>query len=276
MISVFQNKTIDESVIEEIAKKIYNVILNKITKSQTGKSLSCRLKTIDSSFEQLIKTPFDDLLTVEKQFGAVTAEESKFLISLYEKIRVNLGGYIVKKLQLNTCPYCNIDTITCYEYEDQLLTQANFDHYYSKSQHPLLAVCIYNLNIVCNACNIIKSTNNISYSSYNKKLFTDDLLNFTYSLIDEEQIKVVINQLNPATIGKNIATLRLIERYNSDTIIQHVKHIKEIIEHAPDTNSADDIKKYLKYVEQEEYSKDNFSKLTHDIVKELLEIKMKN
>lgn len=272
MISVFQNPNITKKVIEELADHFYSTILSSITNDEIGKSIEKKLNGISSSFKLLIKTPLEGLLNIEKKFGMVSKEEAIYLTSLYEKIRNKNGAELIKKLEINTCLYCNIYPILTYKDDKRTIAEATFDHFYPKALHPLLSICVYNLIPICNACNQAKSIKQITYSPYNEKYGTDHLLTFSYNLVSSEKIVVNLNILNDLFI-KNVSTLKLYNRYNSDTILKEVKKIENIVKYAAKNHTVEDLKNYLDYCNEEDYGKNTLSKLKHDITNELLEIK---
>lgn len=72
--------------------------------------------------------------------------------------------WLLRNLHVRVCPYCNqIYTVTLpspeelQEGEIFKTTRATFDHFYSKSEHPYLAVSLFNLIPSCGVCNSNKS-----------------------------------------------------------------------------------------------------------------------
>ncbi len=72
--------------------------------------------------------------------------------------------WLLRNLHVRVCPYCNqIYTVTLpspeelREGENFKTTRATFDHFYSKSEHPYLAVSLFNLIPSCSVCNGNKS-----------------------------------------------------------------------------------------------------------------------
>ncbi len=72
--------------------------------------------------------------------------------------------WLLRNLHVRVCPYCNqIYTVTLpspeelNEEEEFKTTRATFDHFYSKSEHPYLAVSLFNLIPSCGVCNGNKS-----------------------------------------------------------------------------------------------------------------------
>lgn len=52
-----------------------------------------------------------------------------------------INHWIVKKTELKVCPYCNIS----YTYSRGKAVTAQLDHFFPKSEYPILALCFYNL-----------------------------------------------------------------------------------------------------------------------------------
>lgn len=77
-------------------------------------------------------------------------------------------------------------------------TMCDLDHFYEKSEYPVLAISFYNLIPVCHYCNHTKGTNQITYSSHNEKFKTDELLTFDFHikgmdfLNDKQQLGIEI------------------------------------------------------------------------------------
>ncbi len=72
--------------------------------------------------------------------------------------------WLLRNLHVRVCPYCNqIYTVTLPSPEELRegeifkTTRATFDHFYSKSEYPYLAVSLFNLIPSCSVCNSNKS-----------------------------------------------------------------------------------------------------------------------
>lgn len=64
---------------------------------------------------------------------------------------------VFKNLKISTCPYCNMQytfTLDCGNGK----TSPEYDHFYDKSDYPILALSFYNLVPSCHVCNHIKGT----------------------------------------------------------------------------------------------------------------------
>lgn len=74
---------------------------------------------------------------------------------------------LAKKLNVKSCPYCNMH-YTLYaeegEQESEKLAKFQFDHFFSKSKYPMLSMSLYNLIPSCALCNQGKSKRNLTLS----------------------------------------------------------------------------------------------------------------
>ncbi len=61
---------------------------------------------------------------------------------------------LARKLNVNVCPYCNINpTYTVITENGKKITRPEFDHFYDKDTYPILALSFYNLIPSCHTCN---------------------------------------------------------------------------------------------------------------------------
>lgn len=92
---------------------------------------------------------------------------------------------LAEKLDIPTCSYCNrIYTKTVVK--PSKITRPTFDHWYSKSEFPLLALSFYNLIPSCNVCNSsIKRTDlfdlKTHFHPYKKSNKLEQQINFKFS-----------------------------------------------------------------------------------------------
>lgn len=188
-------------------------------------------------------------------------------------------------ININVCPYCNRNFINSYKN----VSTYELDHFFPKSEYPLLAVSFENLIPVCPACNRRKKKELIDYSPYNKKYDIDSLLQFSYVLkninylSDKSSIAISINAKN-IIIQKNIDVLELEKLYQTHIDIVHEcikkgmvyseEYISSLINTYPNVfESKEDIYQIIfnNYFKIEDYCKRPLAKMTKDIVKEVFE-----
>lgn len=74
---------------------------------------------------------------------------------------------LTKSLNINVCPYCNKNWInTVFTDDHKKITNPQLDHYFSKSDYPVLRLSFYNLVPSCETCNArIKKAQELDYST---------------------------------------------------------------------------------------------------------------
>lgn len=104
-----------------------------------------------------------------------------YMTNTYKFIRKDYLFDVLKELNLSVCPYCNRQYI--YTVEGGRRVSAQFDHFYSKTEYPYLALSFYNLIPCCPICNKAKAEEKIGVNPYLEefgdecKIQIDSLLN---------------------------------------------------------------------------------------------------
>ena len=104
-----------------------------------------------------------------------------YMIRQYERVRKGILHLVLNSLNLSVCPYCNRQYI--FGTDNNRKVGAQFDHFYSKSKYPYLALSFYNLIPCCPTCNKAKGEECIEINPYiegfenNGKLMVDSPLN---------------------------------------------------------------------------------------------------
>lgn len=239
------------------------------------------------NLKELIKADYCKLEEIISKFDANKTEFPRrlkeFMIkTMYKKRFPRLS--FVEKLGTTVCPYCNRNFIN----SNKKNTMCQLDHYYSKSDYPFLAVSFYNLVPVCPSCNHIKLEKKITYSPHNKNYTPNELLSFNFHITrsnflnDANQIVIEINSIDDI-IKENIKILKLKDVYeiHTDLVQECIK--KAIIfesgylDHLYSNygalfSSKQELHRivYGNYIEEDSYGKRPLSKLTADILNELL------
>jgi hypothetical protein len=74
---------------------------------------------------------------------------------------------LAQELNVNVCPYCNRNYTFTVKDKNAKSTRPDFDHFYDKNTHPILALSFYNLIPSCILCNSrLKSTAKFSTSTH--------------------------------------------------------------------------------------------------------------
>lgn len=136
---------------------------------------------------------------------------------------------IVINAGLTVCPYCNRDYINC---RAENVSGAQLDHFLSKSDFPLFAVCLYNLVPVCGNCNRVKSAQKLTFASpFDNSIDWEKDISFSYSGSSLKDLKITIN--SRGNLDNNINAMRIEEAYQI-----HGSDVLEIIENAQIYNST--------------------------------------
>jgi hypothetical protein len=100
------------------------------------------------------------------------------------------GYELSKKIGVNVCPYCNRNFTNTVTHGKNKVIRPDFDHFFLKDEHPLLALSFYNLIPSCQICN-----------SRLKGEKPFDLKNYFHPYIDGFEDEVSFNYLPNSTKG---------------------------------------------------------------------------
>lgn len=214
-----------------------------------------------------------------------------------KKHKTNYNAYsLAESLQVNVCPYCNRQyTFTIISKgSNKGQTRPEFDHFFSQSKYPYLALSFYNLIPSCKICNsTFKHDKDWTLDNYIHPYIEDfnqckfsikpklgNGIDFFYGKIDSFDIN--FKNTNFKT-ENNIRDLELLSLYN-----KHKDYVSEILQRAltysePYINqlfeqyegtlfsSISDIKRMVtsNYTSDEELERRVLSKLNRDISEEI-------
>lgn len=238
------------------------------------------------SFVDIIQADYDEIVEIANVYNSrkrkIPKEYEKFIIDKLYKQRFPRREF-VEELQVTVCPYCNRNFVN----STYKRTMCDLDHFYDKDTYPILAVSFHNLVPVCHACNHAKACKAISYSPYNMKYNTDDLLSFDFFitgmdyLYDSMQICIEIDY--SSVFKSNVKELQLREVYqiHSDIVQECIKKAimfnPEYLTYLFNTynglfDSEEELYRIVfgNFIEESSYGKRPLSKLTKDILSKLL------
>lgn len=222
-------------------------------------------------------------------------------VKLYESFAGKFGNEFTNKLNIKTCPYCNRNYIFTviktgnYKFS----TRPEFDHFYDKSDYPLLALSFYNLVPSCHICNHTKRTNSALVNPYFNGFDTKFRITQLQSTSPKDKYKPEMTandilalksendfQLEFANAAEN-------EKQNIDTFglkLLYNEHKDFVMEMIDKANAYNDLQKlglidafqglayspqqvfdfvWGRYLEDAELEKRPLSKLTKDILEQL-------
>ena len=248
------------------------------------------------------------VLAEEKELVVLSKKESSesmkdLMKRLYEDFTQKQDGndvsnahFFFRELNIRTCPYCNRHyTFTL---DKKVKAAPEFDHFYDKSNHPLLAVSFYNLVPSCHTCNHAKGPNkatiNPYFSGFRRKFELQD------GQGERMPLDEIINQKKGGKVGfgklgdsdtdikrekdeqENVNTFGLQGLYE-----MHEDYINEIVEKTIAYNptarqaladsfqdqaySPQQVYDFVwgKYLQEAQYDRRPLSKLTKDILEQL-------
>ena len=149
------------------------------------------------------------------------------------------GGFLLsKKLGIECCPYCNRNYTTTHATYTNKTVFPEFDHFYHKSNYPLLAVSFYNLIPSCNICNthfkgskdsiienLLHPYTELQTNSFNFKFIPDNVESL-YGNKDNFTLDFKINDsVNKLSLESSISFFGIKEIYE----LCHSDLVKEII-----------------------------------------------
>lgn len=199
-------------------------------------------------------------------------------------------------LDQHTCVYCNRNYVKTIGNTEKKIIRAEYDHFFSQSKYPLLALSFYNLIPICSNCNKKKLDKNFKINTHlNPYLISVEDKKFSFSFrkknLIENNVKINIETKNTESVDKinnTFTDLSLIEIYqaHSDKELQDLLNLRykysenylEILLNNTFTNLHLSLEEAYRMlfgieVEEENYHKRPFSKFKKDIIDELLKIK---
>lgn len=266
----------------------------------TRDELLNKLNEFERNFDDIVLAPKDELEKLSKERYS---EESLNILSeifetLYNDFTKVIANEVLEKLMIRTCPYCNRNyTFTVKSSGSKegktFTTRPEFDHFYNKSQHPLLALSFYNLVPSCSICNHGKATENIGVNPYfegfqskfgicNKKDMT--LLNINEIKLVKSEADFSIGFIKPSTSEQqNIEELGLDVLYN-----KHKDYVMDLIDKSTSYGTLEQNQAFVdsfqgifrtpqevfefiwgKYLNEDTLENRPLSKLTRDILEQL-------
>ena len=193
--NTYTNDIIKQWYIDEIETKINEKLL-AINKTQKNRKI---LEYVINNLNHILLAEPQDLLNIIKELSKhkpllFTKKGAKSKINKeiykafgYEAFRKTTLVELAAKLNVKTCPYCNMHYTLYAEKEpsskkEDKLAKMQFDHFFDKKEHPYLSMSLYNLIPSCGVCNQGKSTGSLPlefhpYESNIHKLFRFEIEN---------------------------------------------------------------------------------------------------
>ncbi|UIR57103.1 hypothetical protein LZQ00_04640 [Sphingobacterium sp. SRCM116780] len=225
--------------IERNLEEIALLYLTKLKECKRKKQYPINSWFIDKIDELILAKP-DEFNQINEEFEALYYSNNenvqrfrRYMDNQYKTMCDKHGYWLAKELNVNTCPYCNRQYTFTTDKKKKIRPQ--FDHFFSKSKYPHLALSFYNLIPCCPTCNHVKSDH---VSELLHPYFEGYDVNCRFSVNHREfmlekdsDIKVSIDTLIECDdenfkikCKNNIRTFALKELYQ-----EHTDYIEEII-----------------------------------------------
>ncbi|MFP9114441.1 hypothetical protein ACLI1A_10900 [Flavobacterium sp. RHBU_3] len=167
-------------------------ITNDIYKVTGIKSSIVKYLNDESNLKKvLIGTP-DELDSIKDKFTSLALKKSLHKLINYDSwiktddkatYRYYNAYHLAEKLDIPTCTYCNrIYTKTVISDSGKKITRPTFDHWFPKSEYPLLALSFYNLIPSCSVCNSgVKGSTPFDLSTHFHPYYKNPSKKFNYT-----------------------------------------------------------------------------------------------
>jgi len=194
----------EKTVLKCVDKRLKDILIATPKKLEVYRRYFDLLKRTLSPLKSYFEKQSDD------KGRQMPSQYSKFRDHLlkvfnYEGYRQGILRELANRLNIKTCPYCNLHYTLCIEDFNnrdvlEMMAKFQFDHFFDKAEYPILSMSLYNLIPSCPICNQGKTTNLLPldfhpYQSDICRLFkfaVDDPINlFTGSDQLDEEIELV-------------------------------------------------------------------------------------
>ena len=148
---------IDRVDLDQIAEEYYRLLYNWLFGEE-------KFDALKGSFSQ----PADDAQLIRgynflcDKMEAALKKQNFVLASPHQ----NVGYWLVDRLKIRVCPYCNRNYIFTANASGTPKVRAQFDHFLPKKKYPMFALCFYNLIPSCPVCNKLKGEQLVSFNPY--------------------------------------------------------------------------------------------------------------
>ncbi len=215
------------------------------------------------------------------------------LYNNFTKKKQEYNAYdLAKSLNVNTCPYCNINSIyTVIDENNEKIIRPEFDHFFDKATYPILALSLYNLIPSCHQCNSnLKGKEKFDLGNYLHPYIDniDKHIKFKIKIINAkfyhsiDGFKLEIDYLSQKAVNHN-NIFKLEERYSylKDIILELIQkkymynedYLESLFKKYEGTffRNLEDLMRLVSdgYINESEINKRPLSKLIKDISEEL-------
>jgi hypothetical protein len=224
-----------------------------------------------------------------EEISTIRNRSTNYLVTTcYDKMPAEARKKIYEMANTKTCPYCNRNYIDVIPHNGgKYKTTFELDHFYSKSNYPMLAISLYNLVPICPACNRIKGVKRPQFNPYNISEKLSEKMHFSYDILNagirnEQDIRIKINYDDEKMkLDKQIIYLQELYENHKDVVYEMIckaryqgeGYMTSLITQleALFKNKSEIYRMiYGNYLDEKDWNKRPLSKLTFDVVAETL------
>jgi hypothetical protein len=281
-----------ESILNDIVnlKKGYETISN----SRQSKLTLKQLNFIKKNIPKIINSHPKELLILHQDFEKISPYNNIKTKTLFEYLYTNYfpNKDFLEKLGIDTCTYCN-KNYTIQFSKDR--ARAELDHWFPKSEFPILALSFYNLIPSCHSCNHLKLNKSPKNGGWKKALENlnhpyecenEFSFSYNYKTYNDFQMKIMVEKESKS--AKTLEFNKTEEIYNAhsdrelkdllDLRYKYSKNYLDILLNNTFPNlsmSKEEAYRMIFGIEinEKDFHKRPFSKFKKDIIEELLKIK---
>lgn len=241
---------------QDIINEHYNSLKDYLDSQIASSTINKELKEyIKKNLEEIIKGKPSKLKNLNSRFKSLkTYKSTKILKGKISKIfnykhfatkKDNAyDGYdLAQKLNIKTCLYCNRNyTLTVLKGKKKIekITRPEFDHFFDKSENPLLALSVQNLIPSCKVCNsTLKGRKKFNLIS-NLHPYKDEVINFyNYAFVPHDVTSIIGGTSNVSVklniVSGNIDIDKKIKKSNEifkleDIMSAHSDELKDLFD----------------------------------------------
>lgn len=179
-------ESVKTNIDKDVLKRYFDFLCYKMEKSLNDKSFVLASPQTIKKWLPINKTKGKARVKVKaKELFASLMEKlyNAFFQFKIDKEEQTVGYWLVDRLKIRVCPYCNRNYTFTVAKTKSPKVRAQFDHFFPKKKFPMFALCFYNLIPACPICNKLKGEQIISFNPYqegfpfNQKFVLSDGIN---------------------------------------------------------------------------------------------------
>lgn len=301
-------KSTSERDLEMLSYEFFKLVKNSISKKINKINEDWLREFLSKNLQLIIAGKPAELILLNREYKKCASKNSKKPSDFDAEIK-KVFNYkwlvgdkqrayeFASKLQVNCCPYCNRNyTVTVLD-TARGVVRPDFDHFFSKSKFPLLALSFYNLIPSCPLCNrSIKGSQKMEYNKYIHPYEEGfgSALRINYIAKDADSMIGVKSNIKISVLLSSTDKEKAVRCNNSFKLfklkeiyeISHVNEISDIIrkfhisggrylevlqKQFPDLGTTDELYQvaFGNFYNEDDFGKKPLAKLTKDIVDQL-------